>query len=204
MLNIRKRYSLIVSRCDLAYLIYILKKVWKKLAFTDGSLLAFTSQPSFGLIRARGRFIGVVFFVLFSAWPKLMRPPSAHLAVLWLCARRSDGFWGRLFNSTGKMLLSHQSCTSLGCSATAAVFIAIQTGHCKCQQILISPSRNKTANVVKLLMWMQLYWNCSAYLVCLCHVPLELSHGTLIRAALRRDRSDSWGLYLWLKELHGL
>lgn len=31
---------------------------------------------------------------------------------------------------------------------------------------------------------MQLYWYCSAYLVCLRHLPLELSHGVLIRAAL--------------------
>lgn len=30
---------------------------------------------------------------------------------------------------------------------------------------------------------MQLYWYCNAYLVCLCHLPLELSHGMLIRAS---------------------
>lgn len=82
------------------------------------------------------------------------------------------------------MLLSHRSCASLGCSATVAVIIAIQTGHYKCQQVLISPSSNKTANVVKLLTWMQLYWYYSAYLVCLPHLPSELSHGVLIRAAL--------------------
>lgn len=62
--------------------------------------------------------------------------------------------------------------------------IAIQTGHCKCQQVLISLSSNKTANAVELLTWRQLYWYCSAYLVCLRHLPLELSHGALIRSAL--------------------
>lgn len=62
--------------------------------------------------------------------------------------------------------------------------ISTQTGHCKCQQVLISLSSNKTANAVELLTWRQLYWYCSAYLVCLRHLPLELSHGVLIRAVL--------------------
>lgn len=103
-------------------------------------------------------------------------------------------FGGDCFNTPGKMLLSHRSCASLGCSATVAVIIAIQTGHYKCQQVLISLSSNKTANVVKLLTWMQLYWYCSAYLVCLRHLPLELSHGVLIRAALRAGIAVTHGL----------
>lgn len=82
------------------------------------------------------------------------------------------------------MLLSHQSRTSLGCSGTVAVIITVQIGHCRCQHVLIGLSSNKTANVVKLLTWMQLYWYCRAYLVCLCHLPLELSRGALITVAL--------------------
>lgn len=83
------------------------------------------------------------------------------------------------------MLLFHQSHTSLGCSGTVAVIITVQIGHCECQQVLIGLSSNKTANVVKLLTRMQLYWNCRAYLQCLCHLPLKLSRGALITVALR-------------------
>lgn len=69
---------------------------------------------------------------------------------------------------------------------TLALWLSLsQIGHCKCQQVLIGLSSNKTANVVKLLTWMQLYWYCRAYLVCLCHLPLELSRGELITVALR-------------------
>lgn len=100
------------------------------------------------------------------------------------CARIKGVFWGRLLNTPGKMLLSHRSCSSPSCSGTVAVIITVQTGHCKCQQVLIGLSSNKTANVVKLPTWMQLYWYCSAYLVRLCHLPLELSHGALITVAL--------------------
>lgn len=134
-------------------------------------------------MRTRGTFIDTG-FVLFSAWPRLRRPPVAHLAVLWLCARIRDVFWG-MWNNPGKIFLSHRSHTSLGCSGTVAVIITVQIGHCKCQQVLIGLSSNKTANVVKLLTWMQLYWYCRAYLVRLCHLPLELSRGALITVAFR-------------------
>lgn len=123
--------------------------------------------------------------MLFSSWPRLRRLSLACLAVLWPCARVRDAFWGRLLHIPGKMLLSHRSCPSPGCSGTVAVIITVQIGHCRCQHVLIGLSSNKTANVVKLLTWMQLYWYCKAYLVCLCHLPLELSRGALITVALR-------------------
>lgn len=41
---------------------------------------------------------------------------------------------------------------------------------------------------------MQLYWYCSAYLVCLRHLPFELSRGALIRAALRAGIAVTHGL----------
>lgn len=131
--------------------------------------------------------------MLISAWPRLRRPPLALLAVLWPCARIRDDFWGRLFHTLGRMLLSHWSHTSPGCSGTVAVIITVQIGHCKCQQVLIGLSSNKTANVVKLLTWMQLYWYCRAYLVMSLSPPFGAVPWRIDNSCTPcRDCTDSW------------
>lgn len=91
-----------------------------------------------------------------------------------------------------------------GCSGTVAVIITVQIGHCKCQQVLIGLSSNETASVVNLLTWMQLYWYCRAYLVCLCHFPLELSRVALITVALRAGIAVTHGFVSVQKEPHEL
>lgn len=65
-----------------------------------------TNHQALGLCKP-GECLLTQVFVLISAWPRPRRPPSAHLAVLWPCARIIDVFWGRLFNTPGKILLFH-------------------------------------------------------------------------------------------------
>lgn len=80
-------------------------------------------------------------------------------------------------------LLCHRSCHSRHSDRTL--------------QVPASPS-NKTTDVVKRLTWMQFYWSCRAYLVCLSHLPLELPHCMSIRASLCSRWLTGWYL------LHGL